>query len=133
MNQNPRITLEMSAINAIITLSEGNPGALTALMDIATNYTKVDPDSVLRSFTPLLALDNMSIYGSRVWILYKDICASNPGLVAIIVRAVQLGILPDSKVHAAIGAVATRQPNVEPIDFPDLKRKIQQKLPNFGR
>jgi len=54
-----------SAESALHKLSEGNPGALVALMELVgqENFALVN----------CLKFDEMGIYGPRIWMLYKDI------------------------------------------------------------
>ena len=50
-----------------------NPGGLNVCMQIMEKGAKIDPDCPF----PLLALlsfDTLGIYGSRIWMLYKDVC-----------------------------------------------------------
>lgn len=56
-------------ITEILTkMSEGNPGALTFLMEAINN---LPPE---QSFTTLMHLDDMNIRGSQIWIGYKHYC-----------------------------------------------------------
>lgn len=62
-----RLNLGMSLVEAGVVMAEGNPGALTAiraLMEYGTDATVID----------LAHLDDMEIYGSHIWVGYKDIC-----------------------------------------------------------
>ena len=62
---NERITdLSMSLENIIFELSEGNPGAMTVLMNVITK----DPMNMMK----LLTLDTFGVFGSNIWCLYKD-------------------------------------------------------------
>ena len=57
--------LSMTIPDMVYALSEGNPGAANVLMEIAKEY----PDEF-----PLIWLnfDAAGIYGSQIWIEYKD-------------------------------------------------------------
>ena len=50
----------------------------------------------------MLQLDIHGIYGHRVWMLYKDVCRQNLVDMIGILRAVQLGILPEATLNRAI-------------------------------
>jgi hypothetical protein len=52
----------------VIRMSKGNPGALRVMMDLA---------GMGSSFDYLAALDEMSIYGSDIWLCYKDVCGQS--------------------------------------------------------
>lgn len=84
-----KISLDMSVLDIVTEMSEGNPGALTVMMDLISK----NPDSGV--FT-LLHLDDMNIRGSQIWVGYKDyagediakfeeaVIARNPEMVNII-------------------------------------------------
>lgn len=61
-----RITLEDSFLEAMTKMSDGNPGALTVLMEMC----KDDP---VEGLMTILHLDSQHIYGSQIWIQYKDV------------------------------------------------------------
>lgn len=66
---NDRIRIDMTVPEILYTLSEGNPGALTVLMDWMQS-------SDIALFQ-VLTLDSKKLYGSRIWELYKDICGED--------------------------------------------------------
>ena len=83
-----RITsLGTSTLDMISILSDGNPGAMVAMMAVANVAEKTDPDSALMVFGPLYALDINGIYGSDIWVLYKDICGQDPVKMIAVLRA----------------------------------------------
>jgi len=60
-----RIEFNDNVKDVIIKMSDGNPGALRVLMEMLQKE-----DGLLNIFI----LDDMNIYGSRIWVGYKDIC-----------------------------------------------------------
>ena len=62
-----RIEMNMSPMDVIAKMSEGNPGGLTVMMKIIEN------DPVCGVFD-ILHLDDMNIWGSQIWIGFKDYC-----------------------------------------------------------
>lgn len=62
-----RIEAHDSVHDILIKLSEGNPGALTALIEVV----KDDP---VMGFMDLLHLDDMGMRGPQIWVAYKDHC-----------------------------------------------------------
>lgn len=60
-----KLKLFDSIQDAILKLAEGNPGAVTVLIALA----KQDPFGVVQCFK----LDDMKIYGPRIWMLYKNV------------------------------------------------------------
>jgi hypothetical protein len=63
-----RITLDMSNIDMLMAMSEENPGALTVLLKLLNGED---------GFFKILLLDSKKLYGSDIWVLYKDICGEN--------------------------------------------------------
>lgn len=110
MNPNSRITLNMSVSQMIIEMSDGIPGCLFVLMDLYTKSPEIDKANALAGFGPIVALDSYRIYGSDVWILYKDICGEKLYKLIAILRAMQLGNLPEETVHTLIADVSNYRP-----------------------
>lgn len=65
---NEKITSDMNMMDMMMVMSEGNPGALTVLMQMTQ-----DPRSIL----DILLLDSLGIRGSKIWMLYSDSCGKN--------------------------------------------------------
>lgn len=121
-----RITLTDNFMSAMLKMAEGNPGAITALSKMVASYAEIDPQSAFGGFTPLISLDTHHIYGSEIWILYKDVCDMDVVNVATLLRAVQLGITRESVMKSAI-----RSNSGLDIDFADLRAKVKAQLKNF--
>lgn len=102
MNRNTRIQLGDTPLSAMLKLAEGNPGAATAMAELFKRGAAIDPDSAWGGFGVILALDAHGIYGSHIWMLYKDCCDCDPVLVVAALRAVQLGLFRESELLAAI-------------------------------
>jgi len=123
---NPRIkSLDMSPMEIMVSFAEGNPGAITVLMKLLTEAEKIDPDSMLGGMGPLFSLDNMDVYGSRIWMFYKDVCKQDINKMMAVMRAVQLGFTSDKKVAAAIDG------DKEAIDVAALVAQVKERLPDF--
>lgn len=65
-NTNTRIIDGMTLQEILITMSEGNPGALTCMIQML--------NSDLRNFSDILLFDKMGIYGSQIYIVWNDCC-----------------------------------------------------------
>ena len=65
-NNKTRITANMSMEEMLITMSEGNPGALTCMMQMMNS----DPMALL----DILLFDSMGIYGSKIYMVWNDCC-----------------------------------------------------------
>lgn len=61
------LRLDMSFVELVTTMSEGNPGCVNALMSLI----EADPKTGMLLF---LHLDDMNIRGTQAWIGYKDYC-----------------------------------------------------------
>jgi len=59
-----KIKLKDSLEDIMFKMSEGNPGALKVLTKIL----------VIDGLISILVLDDMGIYGSKIWVGYKDHC-----------------------------------------------------------
>jgi hypothetical protein len=86
-----KINLEDNFFDVGIKLSNGNPGAIAAIAEIANNGAKIDPDDFMGGISPLLQLDDMEIYGTDIYVLYSDICDKDITKMLAVLRAVQLG------------------------------------------
>jgi hypothetical protein len=60
-----RLSSDVSIKDAIIKMCDGNPGALKVLLQLVKRHEF--------GFVDLFRLDDAEIYGSRIWICYKDI------------------------------------------------------------
>lgn len=122
-----RITLEDSPLSAIMKLAEGNPGAIIVMTEIIKHGEQVDPDAILGSMAHILSLDTRKIYGSRIWMLYKDVCKENLVHMLAVLRAVQLGELSEEDLNNAIDNYG------KGIDINDIMAIVQARIPAFGK
>ena len=60
-----RIELTDSFLDMVMKMSEGNPGAVTALMELFTKYEAIDPESAFGGISPILSFDTHGIYGTE--------------------------------------------------------------------
>jgi hypothetical protein len=130
-NHKQRLTLEMTALDAIMALTEGNIGAVTVCTKLLKDGGKIDP----LAFDPLvnlMDLDALGIYGSRIWLLYKDVCGQKIGNVVGLLRGWQLGKVSEEKLLEAVGTDETRGKNGA-IDVDDIVAKVRLELgPDFN-
>ncbi len=63
---NPRIRLETSAQDIIVAMSEGNPGAVSVLIQIVKSAEAIDPDSALGWLGPMAS-----------WLRSRSACRSS--------------------------------------------------------
>lgn len=121
-----RIQLTDSLQDAIAKMVEGNVGAVTVCAELVKKEAKIDPDAALAPIDSLLALDDLGIYGSKIWMLYKDVCGEDIVNTRAVLRARQLGILSEDVLLNAIDKYG------DGIDCDDILAKVQERLPAFG-
>lgn len=61
------VQLNMSFMELIQLFSEGNPGAVTVILELLNRDKNF-------GFMTLLSLDDMNIRGTQIWIAFKDYC-----------------------------------------------------------
>ena len=126
--ENPRINnVSMSRLDIVMALGEGNPGGIRVMTDIIRINESVDPDDTFGPLGPLFELDNLDCYGSRIWMLYKDVCKENIVSMLGVLRGIQLGLVEASAVNKAIENYG------EGIDPFTILAEVQKTLPNFGK
>jgi len=67
MKERKDLTLDMTVMDMMVAMSEGNPGGLTVIMELI----KRQPDT---GFLLLCHLDDMNIRGCQIWMGFKDYC-----------------------------------------------------------
>ncbi|MFA5150828.1 MAG: hypothetical protein WC433_08055 [Candidatus Omnitrophota bacterium] len=108
-------------------MSEGNPGALTVLMSLYTDGKKIDPDNFMPGLGEILSLDTLGVYGSKIWMLYKDVCGEDLVKMCAVMRANQLGFVNSDLIISAINNYGAG------IDIDDLLKQVKARLPEFGK
>jgi hypothetical protein len=125
----PKIkTLDTTPMDIMVMLAEGNPGAASVLGKMFHEGEAIDPDSMLGGMSGLFALDTLGIYGSHIWVLYKDICGQNLVRMLGLLRANQLGFLSNADLKNAVHAL----PADRALDVDALLAKVKEQLPRFG-
>lgn len=123
INYQERIDLNDTMMNIAVKMAEGNPGAVTVLVQLIDD--KSDPDSWAGGIGNLLSLDTHGIYGSNIWVMFKNCCNQNILNVVTVLRAVQLGLYTQSELWQCIDTCT-------PIDCNQLLSKVRKELPRFG-
>lgn len=132
MNKNTRIQLHDTGQDVIVKMCDGNPGALQVILRLIQHEPAIDPHSALGPFGSIFSLDSHGIYGSKIWILYKDICGSSLPKMVGVLRAVQLGMLPES---ALVEAVDYERPDWSPatvFNVDEACARVKEHLPRFN-
>lgn len=126
MNGSSRIELSDTLTGMVYKLSGGNPGALKVLLQLCQDSTAIDPDNGFGGFGPLMRLDELGVYGSRIWMLFKDVCDSNLTKMVALLRAHQLGLVDEISIGHAIDDHGFG------IDVDELVSQVKIRLPKFG-
>jgi len=119
MAHTTRIQLDDDLAGTVTKMTEGNMGAVICLIRTMEFAKKVDPISFLGEVGPLIILDHIGIYGSAIWVLFKDVCKEKPAVMIAVLRATQLGILPKEAVLNS--AVRQQRRNDEEMLFDPVK------------
>ena len=122
-----RITLSDSIMDVFKRMSEGNPGALTVMAEMLEKGASIDPQGFMGGLGAILSLDTHGIYGSRIWMLYKDVCNQSIISTLAILRACQLGFLRESDMIHAIDNYGAG------IDMDALVKQVKQRLEKFAK
>jgi hypothetical protein len=120
-----RIVPSDSIHEALQKMSEGNPDAISAMLDIYGQTLEIDPTVGLGQLHYILWLDDLGVYGGTIWVLYKDVCGQDAEKVLTLCRAWQLGLL---KKTALIHIITSGQR----YDTSKLLAEVQAVVPDFG-
>lgn len=129
-----RIEINDTMYEALIKIIEGNPGAATAITDCMKVVDEIDPDSIMGPIAIPINLDSFEIYGSHIWILYKDMCGQDAVKMITILRAMQMGITSTLTIKkliedCGVGSMEARAS----FNHEDILMKVRECLPNFAR
>ena len=125
-----RIVSSDNAQTIVLKMSDGNPGAIAAMMDLLKDCGKIDPNHPMGPFGPLLMLDTLGIYGTGIYILWNDKCERDTRRFILLLRATQLGLLPMSKMQE-MAADQMRQINLSVDEWADLDLAVCNRLEKF--
>jgi len=113
-------------------LSEGNPGALHVCLNSYRFSPIIDPDNALGCNAPLHILDTFGIYGSRIWILYKDVCGEDIVKFIAVLRGMQLGIVDAVKLSDVLNSEDRLSLSENNIDVDYILMKVEGRFPYFN-
>lgn len=122
-----RLTMNMTSGDALIALAEGNPGAVTVLLQLLQKAGQIDPDAAFGGLAAVMALDTEGFYGPRIWMLYKDVCHQDLTKTVGMLRAVQLGIISSETLGHAVDNYG------KGLDVDATLAKVREQLPRFGK
>ena len=112
-----KIKPNMSAQEIVITMCEGNPGAINVLMQMIG-----DPNP--RGFLDILLLDSMGIRGSQIYMLWSDCSDKNMEKYFRTLMMLRCGIFSTEQVKGNLGLVCA---------LPFIDDSISSgEIPNYG-
>ena len=114
-----KIELDMTVMDVIVVMSDGNLGALNVLMEIMEHGHEIDPQAGHVVLT-LGLLDSWGIYGTLIWQLYKDICGESIANMLAVIRHCQLGMSREEDLF-------------KQKDMARIMAEVQAELPEFNR
>ena len=94
---NTRITANMTIKEVLITMSDGNPGALTCMM------TMLDSDPL--ALLDILVLDSLEIYGSKLYMLWNDCCDRDMAKLKKTIQYLNSGAISKEEIHSNLGQI----------------------------
>lgn len=79
--------------HAVFTLSQGVPGAISAIMNMVASSVQIDPQAWAKELHPIQELDGMGIRGSEIHDFFKYTCNGDLVTAFAMFRSLQLGFL----------------------------------------
>ena len=96
MNDENRVEPGMSDTDVLYAMSKGNPGAATVVYSFRTGAEPLSGNTLVKQ------LDELGIYESRIWRLYKDVCGENSVIMSKLLQAVAHKLLSEDALRHAI-------------------------------
>lgn len=124
-----RRTVRDSQQVTVLKLSERNPGAMNVLIQSLQLSAKVDPKNGFGNLGFATLCDFFGVYGEQLWMLYADVCRSRYERAHAVLRAVQLGLIPETLLHNWLdGRVPL--PDIAVVDT--LITQVRHSIPEFA-
>jgi len=128
-----RIELTDNMMSATMKMAEGNPGAITAIMEIIKEGDLIDPQSAMGGgLGALLSMDTWEIYGSSIYVLWNDKCGRDTRKMLMIMRAAQLGLFSLAMLKE-MAADQTRSVDIPEEEWESLDKSVCERLEHFAR
>ncbi|AZB07466.1 hypothetical protein EG344_00725 [Chryseobacterium sp. G0162] len=123
-----KIQLTDNTMDVVVKMSEGNPGAMGAIMEILTKGGTIDPNA-MGGLGSVLFLDTLGIYGTDIYILFSDICDRSLSKMLAVLRATQFGFFDGKLLKTACSFQDYSGREMVPVD--ELYKKVKERLPEF--
>lgn len=125
-----KIQLSDTTMDVVAKMSEGNPGAMSALMEMIIP-NNIDPDNVIGGLGAIMLLDTWGIYGTDIYVLHSDICGRQLSKTLAVIRASQLGLFSSDILKDACSRQDYSGRKMVPVE--ELYEKVKERLPNFDK
>lgn len=93
---NEKLKADMSVMEMIMIMSEGNPGAMQVAIKMVNNS---------RSFLDLLLCDSLDIRGSKLYMLYNDCCRKNDDKFNRTLMMLRCGVFTREEIQNNLGLI----------------------------
>ena len=127
-----KIELSDTVMEIIVKMSDGNPGAVNAIMDVMTHSDRIDPQAIERGLGSILFLDTLEIYGTDIYILWSDKCNKNTRKFIMLLRSVQLGYFAHDRIKA-MASDQMRQVDLTAEEWDEIDCKVCLQLNDFEK
>jgi len=127
-----RIELTDNFMSMVMKMSDGNPGAVSALMKKYEKQNEIDPQEVMGGIGVILILDTWERYGTDIYVLFSDKCDRDARKMLMIMRATQLGLFSHVKLKQ-MAADQKREINLTGDEWADLDDKVCDELDGFKK
>lgn len=127
-----RIELNDKMIDIVSKMSDGNPGAITAMMEVITKGKDIDPQGSMGGLGAILLLDTLGVYGTEIYVLWNDKCNRDTRELMMLIRAWQLGFLPEESIKV-MAKDQMRQVGLTEEEMDTLNEQVCERLPEFQK
>lgn len=126
-----RIKLKDTLPSAVAKMSDGNPGAMTTMMEMMTKAQVIDPQNAMGGMHYILLLDTFGIYGTDIYVLWSDICDKSMVKTLAVLTAAQRGKFDQALLKEACSRQDYSGRDIVPVD--DLLEEVMKLIPTFNK
>jgi hypothetical protein len=127
-----RLGLTDTMMDVVMKMSDGNPGAVVAIMEIMQKHEEIDPQAAMGGLGAIMILDTWEIYGTDIYILFNDKCGRDVRTMLMLMRATQLGFFSHSRLQE-MAADQMREVNITEDELAELDKKVCDQLKDFKK
>ncbi|WP_407305799.1 hypothetical protein [Acinetobacter sp.] len=127
-----RLELSDTTTTMLVKMSGGNTDVITVLADMLRKGGNIDPDDFMGGMGSVLFLDTLGIYGEKIWMLHNDICDQDMVQTIGLLRACQLGFLPQRELISAINH-PSGYGKMDQARIDSLMKQVRERLPQFRK